>query len=255
MAQQGDGDRLGLRDRQGRHDPHQRPRRRRTPPRSPSRSATRSPCPPRWSAGTCPTDLALLKVDPTGLDLKPLALGDARTVQVGDPTIAIGNPFGLDRTLTTGVVSALQRKIQAPNGFAINNVIQTDAAINPGNSGGPLLDAAGRVIGINSQIDDRRQRRAATSASASPSRSTRPRRCCPSSRRAASSAPTSASPARRSSSLDAEPRGQAGRARPDGRTRAAAAGEGRDPRRRTTSSDGEPHRSAATSSSRSTARP
>jgi S1-C subfamily serine protease len=97
-------------------------------------------------------DLALIKVDPKGLNLKPLTLGDARSVQVGDPTIAIGNPFGLDRTLTTGVVSALQRKIQAPNGFAISNVIQTDAAINPGNSGGPLLDAAGRVIGINSQI-------------------------------------------------------------------------------------------------------
>ena len=97
-------------------------------------------------------DLALLKVNPSGLNLKPLALGDSRSVQVGDPTIAIGNPFGLDRTLTTGVVSALQRQIQAPNGFAIDNVIQTDAAINPGNSGGPLLDAAGRVIGINSQI-------------------------------------------------------------------------------------------------------
>jgi S1-C subfamily serine protease len=97
-------------------------------------------------------DLALIKVDPSGLNLKPLTLGDAKSVQVGDPTLAIGNPFGLDRTLTTGVVSALQRQIQAPNGFTINNVIQTDAAINPGNSGGPLLDAAGRVIGINSQI-------------------------------------------------------------------------------------------------------
>ncbi len=98
------------------------------------------------------TDLAVLKVDPENLDLKPLALGDSKDVQVGDPTIAIGNPFGLDRTLTTGVVSALQRRITAPNGFQIENVIQTDAAINPGNSGGPLLDAAGRVIGINSQI-------------------------------------------------------------------------------------------------------
>jgi len=98
-------------------------------------------------------DLALIKVNPKGLNLKPLTLGDARSVEVGDPTIAIGNPFGLDRTLTTGVVSALQRKIQAPNGFSINNVIQTDAAINPGNSGGPLIDAAGRVIGINSQIE------------------------------------------------------------------------------------------------------
>jgi S1-C subfamily serine protease len=99
------------------------------------------------------TDLALLKVDPEGLDLRPLPLGSSRDVQVGDPTIAIGNPFGLDRTLTTGVVSALQRQIQAPNGFAIKDVIQTDAAINPGNSGGPLIDSAGRVIGINSQIE------------------------------------------------------------------------------------------------------
>jgi S1-C subfamily serine protease len=98
------------------------------------------------------TDLALLKVDAGGLDLHPLELGDSSHVQVGDPTIAIGNPFALDRTLTTGVVSALQRQISAPNGFTISNVIQTDAAINPGNSGGPLLDAAGRVIGINSQI-------------------------------------------------------------------------------------------------------
>jgi S1-C subfamily serine protease len=97
-------------------------------------------------------DLALIKVDPSGLKLRPLTLGDSSTVQVGDPTIAIGNPFGLDRTLTTGVVSALQRQIQAPNGFTIEHVIQTDAALNPGNSGGPLLDAAGRVIGINSQI-------------------------------------------------------------------------------------------------------
>jgi len=99
------------------------------------------------------TDLALLKIDPKGADLHPLALGSSHGLQVGDPTIAIGNPFGLDRTLTTGVVSALQRQIKAPNGFTIDNVIQTDAAINPGNSGGPLLDATGRVIGINSQIE------------------------------------------------------------------------------------------------------
>jgi S1-C subfamily serine protease len=97
-------------------------------------------------------DLALLQVDPDGLKLAPLQLGDSKTVQVGDPVLAIGNPFGLDRTLTTGVVSALQRQITAPNGFTIQHVIQTDAPINPGNSGGPLLDAAGRVIGINSQI-------------------------------------------------------------------------------------------------------
>src|SRR5205807_8474800 len=99
-------------------------------------------------------DLALLKVDTTGLpNVAPLMLGDSSSVRVGDPTLAIGNPFGLDRTLTSGIVSALQRQIQAPNGFAIENVIQTDAPLNPGNSGGPLLDATGSVIGINSQIE------------------------------------------------------------------------------------------------------
>src|SRR3954453_10845113 len=99
------------------------------------------------------TDLAILKVDAKPSELDPLTLGSSQGVQVGDPTIAIGNPFGLERTLTTGVVSATKRTIQAPNGFEIDGVIQTDAAINPGNSGGPLLDAAGRVIGINSQIE------------------------------------------------------------------------------------------------------
>jgi putative serine protease PepD len=97
------------------------------------------------------TDLALLKVNAT--NLKPLALGDSSTVQVGDPAYAIGNPFGLDRTLTTGVISALQRQISSPNGFSIDNVLQTDAAINPGNSGGPLFNAQGQVIGVNSQIE------------------------------------------------------------------------------------------------------
>jgi S1-C subfamily serine protease len=97
-------------------------------------------------------DVAVLQVDPKGLGLKPLQLGSAKDVQVGDPVLAIGNPYGLDRTLTTGVVSAKARRIQAPNGFPIENVLQTDASINPGNSGGPLLDGAGRVIGINSQI-------------------------------------------------------------------------------------------------------
>ncbi len=98
-------------------------------------------------------DLAVLRVDMRGVPpVQPLVLGDSSTVRVGDPTLAIGNPFGLDRTLTSGIVSALQRQIQAPNGFAIDNVIQTDAPINPGNSGGPLIDAGGRVIGINSQI-------------------------------------------------------------------------------------------------------
>jgi S1-C subfamily serine protease len=98
-------------------------------------------------------DLAILRVHPDGVTLHPLSLGDSSSAQVGDPVYAIGNPFDLQRTLTTGVVSALQREITAPNGFAINNVLQTDAPINPGNSGGPLLDASGRVIGINSQIE------------------------------------------------------------------------------------------------------
>jgi S1-C subfamily serine protease len=99
------------------------------------------------------TDIALLKVDVPSDQLHPLSLGDSSQVNVGDPVVAIGNPFGLDRTVTAGIVSALQREIKAPNGFQISNVIQTDAAINPGNSGGPLLDASGRVIGINSQIE------------------------------------------------------------------------------------------------------
>ncbi len=98
-------------------------------------------------------DLAVLRVDMSDVPhVQPLTLGDSASVRVGDPTLAIGNPFGYDRTLTSGLVSALQRQIRAPNGFSIDNVIQTDAPINPGNSGGPLLDAAGRVIGINSQI-------------------------------------------------------------------------------------------------------
>jgi S1-C subfamily serine protease len=99
-------------------------------------------------------DLALLRVNMSGVPpAAPLPLGDSSDVRVGDPTLAIGNPFGLDRTLTSGIVSALQRQIQGPDGFSIDNVIQTDAPINPGNSGGPLLDATGRVIGINSQIE------------------------------------------------------------------------------------------------------
>jgi S1-C subfamily serine protease len=99
------------------------------------------------------TDLALLKVNAPSDQLHPLALGDSSKIEVGDPVVAIGNPFGLDRTVTSGIVSALQRQIQAPNGFSISNVIQTDAAINPGNSGGPLIDATGNVVGINSQIE------------------------------------------------------------------------------------------------------
>jgi S1-C subfamily serine protease len=98
-------------------------------------------------------DLAILRIPTDGLTLHPLTLGDSSTAEVGDPAYAIGNPFDLQRTLTTGVISALQRQITAPNGFTIDNVLQTDAPINPGNSGGPLLDAEGRVIGINSQIE------------------------------------------------------------------------------------------------------
>jgi S1-C subfamily serine protease len=98
-------------------------------------------------------DLAILHVSPDGLALHPLKLGNSSGVQVGDPVYAIGNPFDLERTLTTGVISALQRQITAPNGFTINNVLQTDAPINPGNSGGPLLNGQGEVIGINSQIE------------------------------------------------------------------------------------------------------
>jgi S1-C subfamily serine protease len=103
--------------------------------------------------GTDPsTDVAVLRIDPDDADLQPLPLGKSAETQVGDAVVAIGNPFGYTRSVTTGIVSAKQRQITAPNGFSIENVIQTDAAINPGNSGGPLLDAEGRVIGINSQI-------------------------------------------------------------------------------------------------------
>jgi S1-C subfamily serine protease len=98
------------------------------------------------------TDVALLKVNAPDKELHPLTLGHSSDAEVGDPVVAIGNPFGLDQTVTSGIVSALQRQIQAPNGFSIDHVIQTDAAINPGNSGGPLINAAGEVIGINSQI-------------------------------------------------------------------------------------------------------
>jgi putative serine protease PepD len=99
------------------------------------------------------SDLAVLRVDPSDVDrLQALPLADSDAVVVGDTAIAIGYPLGLDRTATAGIVSGLRREIQAPNGFRIDEVIQTDAPINPGNSGGPLLDSQGRVIGVNSQI-------------------------------------------------------------------------------------------------------
>jgi putative serine protease PepD len=103
--------------------------------------------------GTDPnSDLALIKVDPSGFGLQPLKLVSSSSVQVGDPVYALGNPYGLDETFTKGIVSALQREIAAPNGAAIKGAIQTDAPLNPGNSGGPLLNAEGEVIGVNSQI-------------------------------------------------------------------------------------------------------
>lgn len=97
-------------------------------------------------------DLAVLKIDPAGLSLCPLPVGHSEGLQVGQNVYAIGNPFGLDHTLTTGVISALNRQIDSATGLPIEDVIQTDAAINPGNSGGPLLDSGGRVIGVNTAI-------------------------------------------------------------------------------------------------------
>lgn len=97
-------------------------------------------------------DLALIQVDPSGLGLKALKLVSSSSVEVGDPVYAIGNPYGLNETLTRGIVSALGREIQAPDGAPIKDAIQTDAALNPGNSGGPLLNEQGEVIGVNSQI-------------------------------------------------------------------------------------------------------
>jgi S1-C subfamily serine protease len=104
--------------------------------------------------GTDPsTDLAVLQVETSATALTPLSLGNSDAVEVGDPVVAIGNPFGLDRTATAGIVSAIQRRITAPNQFQIDHVIQTDAPINHGNSGGPLLNDRGQVIGVNTQIE------------------------------------------------------------------------------------------------------
>jgi S1-C subfamily serine protease len=97
-------------------------------------------------------DVALLKVDPDGLDLQPLSLGSETDVQVGDPVAAIGSPFGQNQSLSVGVVSATDRSIDSLTDFGIDGALQTDASINPGNSGGPLLDADGEVVGINQQI-------------------------------------------------------------------------------------------------------
>src|SRR3954452_6809594 len=97
-------------------------------------------------------DLALLQLDTGGTTLHPLQFADSSKVKVGDTTYAIGNPYGLDHTFTSGIVSATGRQIQAPDGTAIDDVLQTDAAINPGNSGGALLNSSGDLIGVNSQI-------------------------------------------------------------------------------------------------------
>ncbi len=100
------------------------------------------------------TDVALLKIDPSKAPtLTPIPLGDSSQVVVGEQVVAIGNPLGLESSLSSGVVSATDRALQSPNGATISGGIQTDAAINPGNSGGPLIDATGKVIGINEQID------------------------------------------------------------------------------------------------------
>jgi putative serine protease PepD len=98
------------------------------------------------------TDIAVLKIDASGLKLHPLTLGSSSSIDVGDQVAAIGNPFGYDRSISTGIVSGVDRTIQAPNGFTVAHSIQTDAAVNPGNSGGPVLNANGDVIGIVDQI-------------------------------------------------------------------------------------------------------
>jgi S1-C subfamily serine protease len=102
--------------------------------------------------GDTATDVAALKIDPSGLRLHPLPLGTLAGHRVGDQVAVIGDPFDVQRSLSTGVISGLDRTIQAPNGYSIPHAIQTDAAMNPGNSGGPILDASGRVIGIADQI-------------------------------------------------------------------------------------------------------
>jgi S1-C subfamily serine protease len=111
-----------------------------------------APTPAKVVGSDPSTDLAVIKVDPSKVKLTTIPLGDSDKLRVGDPVVAIGNPFGFDDTVTTGIVSALGREIKAPNDFSIGHTIQTDAAINPGNSGGPLLDQQGRVVGINAQI-------------------------------------------------------------------------------------------------------
>ena len=151
---------LGLRARRRRLHRHERarghhrraPTARSRPTRSTWSSSTATACRRRSSGHDPNADVALLKVDPDGLSLTPLHLGESHTISVGEPVAAIGSPFGERQSLSIGVISALDRTIQSLTQFEIGDAIQTDAAINPGNSGGPLLDAQGRVIGINAQI-------------------------------------------------------------------------------------------------------
>ena len=129
--------------------------------------------------GTAPNyDVAVIRVNDTHALPPPVPIGTSDDLKVGQWVFAIGNPFGLDQTLTTGIISALKRRLPTSGGREITNVIQTDAAINPGNSGGPLLDSAGRVIGVNTAIFAVRDQ---SPASASPSRSTWSIASCPSS--------------------------------------------------------------------------
>src|SRR5690606_11097016 len=111
-----------------------------------------STCPAEVVGRAPERDIAVLKIEAATSALTPLPLGDSSQLSVGRKVLAIGNPFGLDATLTTGVVSALGREIESPNQRKISNVIQTDAAINPGNSGGPLLNSRGELIGVNTMI-------------------------------------------------------------------------------------------------------
>jgi len=101
------------------------------------------------------TDVALLDLEDVSRELHPLELGASQSLEIGDSVVAIGSPFGLQGTVTAGIVSGLDREIRAPDGFTIDGAIQTDAALNSGNSGGPLLDGDGRVVGVNSQIESR----------------------------------------------------------------------------------------------------
>jgi S1-C subfamily serine protease len=118
---------------------------------------TGKPVPAKLVGQDPSSDIAVLRIDPNQVPkgVKPLSLASSKQLRPGEAAIAIGSPFGLAGTVTTGIISALDREIQSPNGFTISGVVQTDAAINPGNSGGPLLDAQGRVIGVNSQIATR----------------------------------------------------------------------------------------------------